>query len=250
MCDIKPNPMLYANTTKLDEMSKLLERFPEVGELVIEDVLKDARSYVVREIPRIVPMEFAIEKGLVQRALRRRKVRYVYDTNGQSVGIEITGSPLKAGRFDHSPTAPPGKGNGNHYKSSVTIYKDRGKKTFGKIKGKGIFIAKTSKKGVSDSEGSLKVPFIFFVRTGEYKKNIIGGIKKKTLKLSNKKGGIFKTRRAEEKIRPISAIGIPQMIMSDKVTTPLLDGLAKSVDKNIMKDLTRSLGEMCDKLNR
>ncbi|RPF41910.1 hypothetical protein EDD70_2970 [Hydrogenoanaerobacterium saccharovorans] len=243
MGDKRPNQILYADTKKLQEMSKLLEKFPQVGELAVTDVMRDARDYVVRTIPRIVPNEFAIDRKAMRSALGRRRVRSISNGADRTISIEVVGNRLKATRFTHTPTAPPSIGNS--YKTAVTIYNNRGSKVLKKIPGadgkkKSVFIAKTGAKN------SDKVPFIFFVRTGEYY-----GKKPKRRKVNFGGGKVsFMTSKGYEKIRPISTIGIPQMVTSNAVAKPLMDGLAAMVDKTITKNLDRSLQEMCNKLNR
>lgn len=237
------NQILFANTKKLDEISAALAKYPSKAGEAMNLVMKTATSHVIGQLPKLLPNAFGVDSASAKKFLNRRKIQTVHNVDGQSIGIEILGRSLTLASFTHYPQTPPKAGNKYLIKSRATVYLARGSKLLkpqagkdGKLKS--VFVASTGAKSAD------KVRYILFRRTGEYKRGLFKGRKVSFKSRTTGKKVSFRTKQGKEKIKALRSMSIPQMILSDSVSEPLMVSLAKSVDRKLKKELARTLEEL------
>lgn len=236
----KSSNVVYANTDQMDCIADLLKGFPKSAVGVLNRVLVRTANTVRVETARQIPKVFGAPQKEIKSALSssKRKIRTIVGNSGTgSVSVEVVGRPLTATRFRHTPKELPAErakrraaegkkvGKPRKYKSKVMIYRTRGMKFLGPVKGqdgkkKSVFLAPT---GAKNSSG---VQHIFFYRTG----------------VKNSKG--------REKIKAVTTLSVPQMVVNEKVATPLLARINEVLEKRTEHELNREFGSLGSNLKK
>ena len=226
--------IVYANTDQLDKVAEVVKGYPFSAVKTLNLVIARAGDTVRVELGRQIPKVFGAPQKEIKDALNsgRRKVRTVQGAVGEgTVSVEVVGRPLTAVRFKHTPSVPPsvaakeraasGKKSRNprRYQARVMIYRDRGMLTLGPVAGsdgknKSVFLASTGTKN------PVKVPYIFFYRTGQ----IEGG--------------------GREGIKPVVSLSVPQMVTNEKVAKPLTEKVNETISKRLLHELDQEFGNL------
>lgn len=216
------NNTIYANTTQLDRMAKLLEHYPKDAVKVMNAVLGRAVDTVRVETARQIPKVFGAPQKEIRGALNsgQRKVKTIMGAAGEgSVSIVVLGRSLTVTRFQHTPVSPqkPGKGKRRRMvPAAVKILNANGMKRIGPLSGAGgankpVFLM-PSKKNSEDR-------YLFAVRTG-----------------------VMKGKK--ETVKALRTISIPQMVANEKVGGAIVDRVNETISKRLTHELDRAFGNL------
>ena len=214
---------LTADTKKLEDVARELLTYPaQAGKLLLA-VGKTGERHVLSQLPKLLPQVFGVDAAPAKQALRRRRVRTVYNRDSQQIAIEIAGRPFTLTRFAHSPVRP--QLAGKRYKVRAVIYNNRGVQQLRPLVG---------------SDGKLKPVFLaptlggylLFRRTGVFQ-----GARKRVFSVAGGRQVAFRAKA--EKLEVLGSLSVPQMITAKQVSDPLMKSLARSIDRKLSSELNK-----------
>lgn len=215
---------ITADAGDLEKIGQVLGDFPKEGAKALNTTLKRTADYTKVELGRQIPKIYGISQKEVKAALSPERGRKVSLLSGSEGGyaIAVFGNPLNMIRFRHTPTKPPAistkSGRRRKYTPRVAIMNGVGKKALQPVlgadgKSKPVFIAPTG------TSNSLKVPYIFFHRTGAPSKR----------------------NPAKEGIETLHTLSIPQMMLNPAVAEPLLENISQKIAIEVEHQLSYTM---------
>lgn len=227
------DPSLVVDASALNKVSEILRDYPANAERVVARVLWRTRDFTKHEIIRQVPKIYRITQSEMKSSLGNKRFVVLKQTGNQQVSFDVVGKRLTLSRFHHSPKKPVYGKKAKRVVSRVEVFHGTGMKNIRKSVGedgklKSVFLAPTGAKSASKEDGTPKVPYIFFHRTGRPSKK-------------NPK---------KEEIVPRISIAIPQMINNPKVAKPLREKIGEKLEKEVTQQLKFEASKMAKRLIR